>query len=104
MAEIDREKVMTWLEICGENRDCSATCPYGDGSGEYEDSRCRENLMADAITLLKEQEPVNPIRIVNDNNFLYDLCGFCGKTLPVSIDYDRARYCPLCGRRVKWDD
>lgn len=57
----------------------------------------------DGYALLQEQEPVNPIRIVNDNNFLYDLCGFCGKTLPVSIDYDRARYCPFCGKKVKWE-
>ena len=53
---MDREKVMTWLEICGKNRDCSATCPYGDGSGEYEDHICREDLMADALALLKEQQ------------------------------------------------
>lgn len=52
----DRDKVLMWLEICGKNRDCSGTCPYGDGSGEYEDSLCREDLMADAIALLKEQE------------------------------------------------
>ena len=52
----DREKVMTWLEICGKNRDCSGNCPYGDGSGDYECSLCREDLMADALTLLKEQE------------------------------------------------
>lgn len=52
---MDREKVMTWLEICGKNRDCSGNCPYGDGSGEYEDRLCREDLMADALDLLKEQ-------------------------------------------------
>jgi len=47
---------MTWLEICGKNRDCSATCPYGDGSCEFEYSNCIEDLMADALALLKEQE------------------------------------------------
>ena len=35
--KMDREKVMTWLEICGKNRDCSGCCPYGDGTGEDED-------------------------------------------------------------------
>lgn len=54
---IDREKVLTWLEICGENRDCSGTCPYsGPLCGEDDASRCREDLMADAFSLLKEQE------------------------------------------------
>ena len=51
----DREKVMTWLEICGKNNDCSGCCPYSEnGFGEY--GRCRESLMADAYELLKEQE------------------------------------------------
>ena len=52
----DRKTVLTWLEICGENRDCSVCCPYGDGTGEDEMSTCREDLMADAFALLKEQE------------------------------------------------
>lgn len=54
---IDREKVLTWLTICGKNRDCSGCCPYlGELCGEDEMSRCREDLMADALELLKEQE------------------------------------------------
>ena len=48
----DRETVMTWLEICGKNDDCSGGCPY-DG-GETVD--CVSKLMADALALLKEQE------------------------------------------------
>ena len=105
MAEIDREKVMTWLEICGENRDCSATCPYGDGSGEYEDSRCRENLMADAITLLKEQEAVIPHIDIDEAK-----CPICKVKLTRQeligdniLFEDFFDYCPHCGRRVKWE-
>ena len=49
---IDGEKVLTWLEICGKNRDCSDCCPYGCASEEL----CRENLMTDALVILKEQE------------------------------------------------
>jgi hypothetical protein len=49
----DREKVLTWLEICGKDRDCSGTCPYSEhGFGEY--GECREQLMEDAFDLLKE--------------------------------------------------
>ena len=44
---------MTWLEICGENDDCSGCCPYGD---EGETFNCRSKLMADALNLLKEQD------------------------------------------------
>lgn len=50
----EREKVMTWLEICGKNDDCSGCCPYGD---EGETFNCRTKLIADAFDLLKEQEP-----------------------------------------------
>ena len=49
----DREKVLTWLEICGKNNDCSGCCPYSEnGFGKY--GQCRESLMADAFALLKE--------------------------------------------------
>ena len=52
---INRENVLTWLEICGKNNDCSGCCPYSvNGLGEYD--QCRESLMADAYDLLKEQE------------------------------------------------
>lgn len=56
---IDREKVLTWLEICGKNRDCSGCCPYGDGTGEDAASLCREYLMEDALALLKETKWIN---------------------------------------------
>ena len=51
----DREKVMTWLEICGKNNDCSGCCPYSE-NGFGESSRCHELLMADAYDLLKKQQ------------------------------------------------
>ena len=50
----DGNTVMTWLEICGKNKDCSGCCPYGDGKGET--TCCKENLMSDAFDLLKDYE------------------------------------------------
>jgi hypothetical protein len=61
---------MTWLEICGKNRDCSETCPYGDGSCEFEYSNCIEDLMADALVLLKEQEAR-----IKKYEYLFDFLG-----------------------------
>ena len=52
---MDREKVLTWLEICVENNDCSGCCPYSE-NGFGESGQCRESLMADAYALLKEQD------------------------------------------------
>lgn len=70
---MDREKVIQWLEICGKNRDCSETCPYGDGTGEYEDRLCREDLMADALELLKEQQKlIDEITQRRANNGAFD--------------------------------
>jgi hypothetical protein len=100
---IDREKVMTWLEICGKNRRCFVECPYGDGSGKCEDRLCREDLMADAFTLLEEQDAVKPVKremsgMTNDGYqyYTYD-CGVCGEPLLLST-----KYCDKCGREVKW--
>ena len=51
----DQETILTWLEICGKNNDCSGCCPYSkNGFGEF--GRCHESLMADAYDLLKEQQ------------------------------------------------
>ena len=91
--KIDREKVLTLLEICGKNRDCSDCCPYGRASEEL----CRENLMADALALLKEQEAVKP-----KHNTLSPTSWFCGKCgMCISRFHD---YCPSCGQAVKWDE
>ena len=102
---MDREKVLTWLEICGKNRDCSGCCPYGDGTGEDAASLCREYLMEDALSLLKEQEAVKPI-LEQDSM----VCGVCGheviwqKMLGEGILADeKLDYCPHCGRKVKWE-
>ena len=70
---VDRAKVMTWLEICGKNRGCSGNCPYGDGSGQCEDLLCREDLMADALALLKEQQKlIDEITQRRANNGAFD--------------------------------
>lgn len=54
------------------------------------------NLISDAIALLKEQEPVEPFEEgINDFN-----CGKCGAGLSVDNDW---KYCPHCGKKVKWE-
>ena len=47
----DREKVIKGLECCGETMTCNQ-CPYDSEMGG-----CFRNLKADALNLLKEQEP-----------------------------------------------
>lgn len=65
-------------------------------------------LLRDALALLKAQEAVGPVKVVNrymetdeNGNWFspetYD-CGNCGVEL-----HGKANYCHLCGRAVKWD-
>ena len=100
---MDKEKVLTWLEICGKNNVCSSYCPYSENSfGEY--GRCRESLMADAYDLLTEQEAVKPI--YNDEKYGDHLphCGNCEKVLPNPALYGKVNFCHYCGRPVKQND
>lgn len=50
----DREKVIKGMECCDGYCDDETGCPY---FGELESFDCQEQLRADAIALLKEQEP-----------------------------------------------
>ena len=47
--------------------------------------------------------PVMVMSMFNDMcNTMFHYCGACGDGLPISAK--RARFCPWCGRKVKWDD
>lgn len=98
---IDREKVIKGLEICA-NRvpgkyDCTE-CPY-----EINGNWCEINLTNDAISLLKEQEPVKPI--INEYGEAFCVCGENVGIIPNSKNLPkiRSKYCSECGRRMKWE-
>lgn len=50
-----------------------------------------------ALELLKEQEPVKP-RYEDFFGNRIALCGYCNGYVV------RSKYCPRCGKAVKWDD
>jgi hypothetical protein len=58
---------------------------------------CQRWILKDAIALLKEQEAVPPIRIDGKRNHFIK-CGNCNVDLMSSM-----KFCPSCGRAVKWD-
>ena len=89
----EREKVIRGLELCAST-DCVG-CPYRGVSP------CQNKLAADALALLKDQEPVKPVfeRQFMSSIEIYD-CGKCGTSLGVK---GIAKYCMNCGQAVKWD-
>ena len=108
---MDREKVIKGLECClpmttrNGLADCKQ-CPY-DRKITLEGgvTECCHDLMAEALALLKAQEPVKPVR----KQGLY-LCGNCHETAVGYVaDFTRRlikldNYCRKCGRAVKWND
>lgn len=103
----DREKVIRGLECCLSPND-HENCPY-DGIGKTY-SHCLKQLVTDALSLLKEQEEgIEPkARTQEQEDFAEKLgiiapawwCGVCGFQL---LQYG-LKYCPNCGKKVKWND
>ena len=125
---IDRKKVIKGIRQCmmSSDRDEFETqcgdCPYFDPETTVEE--CMQPLKEDVLSLLKadeelinklseyvnmagkqlkEQEGVKPKTKVTVNRFKYDYCGNCGSLLPVGKEYDKAHFCPNCGKSVKWE-
>lgn len=100
MAEL--EKAIYDIERCichvpDACKDCSKF-------GRYNAIRCMEELLTDALSLLKAQEPVEPVikpiaAKDSTNCTQWYACRDCG----ASIDPDD-KYCRRCGRAVKWDE
>ena len=77
---------------------CKKNCPYypdcsGGGACNY------------VISLLKEQEPVKAVADGEDYR-----CNNCGTLIgwtawePGGIEKVKYKFCPECGRSVKWDE
>ena len=83
MAEIEREKTIEGLK-----RYLNYPKPLCD-------------VAQQAITLLKEQEPIpcgEKIK-AGDIVLVFYECGYCKNAIRKPW-----RYCPFCGKKVKWDD
>ena len=91
---LNREKVIGALTACAKgNITCKQSgCPYW---GEYDD--CIGKMARDALELLKEQEPVKAVRRVEETE--WNVCGNCGSHI-----ISKWKWCPYCGKAVKWDD
>jgi len=98
----DREKVIKGLADISEYARAKADIA-GIGKGkEVFDSYYR--AAEDAIALLREQEPVQFKVTRQDKSYPFwdSVCTGCGYKTSTVKDY--WKYCPVCGRAVKWDE
>lgn len=96
----DREKVIKGLECCTKGGVCFSDCPYSK-EVPMVDGRCITTVQADALALLKEQEPIEPI--ISYGTFR---CGNCRNIVGYNDGYGRGyqnNFCSDCGRKVKWE-
>lgn len=59
-------------------------------------------FLRDVAEMLREQEPVKPKRVLGAPLDWYQ-CGVCGADMLDTGDEYRPKYCPQCGKAVKWD-
>lgn len=91
----DREKVLKGLECCIDP--LKARCPECPYYPCYDEDTTSEKLLADSLALLKEQEPVKVVRRIEETE--WNVCSNCGGHI-----ISKWKWCPYCGRKVKWDD
>lgn len=85
----DLEKVIKGLERVSND--------IVDGYITEPDMAC--NTINDAISLLKAQEPVEPVRRRRHGQIGYScFCGMCGYGIGRN-----EKYCALCGKEAKWE-
>lgn len=106
------EKVVRGLECCivrdpDAKRNC-VECPYNH-EGIITNAPCANGLMTDVLALLKEQEEgVTPIESTTEQKKFADRIGFaisefwCGACHFNLVSCPK--FCPNCGKKVKWDD
>jgi rubrerythrin len=102
---MEREKVVKGLKWCmNEEHDCyrEKGCPY---ENEGEDVGCKYALHRDVLELLKAQEPdeTRLVRHYSRPNVYADLWLHCEKCGGVVDNRYRPKFCPECGRKVKWE-
>ena len=103
----DIKKVIKGLETCipmkyetNEEKECRhEQCPYGRENYKPMNG-CFWDLMADALELLKEQEPIKPKSKVRHgaNAQIQHFCGNC-----MTMLHGKPKFCSECGKPVLWE-
>lgn len=103
----DREKVIKGFECCKrkDGNECKV-CPY------TESAYCVEDMVTDALAMLKEQDAVKPFFESLGGVPWRMCCGSCYRVI-VETDsktgkeavkfFEEFKYCPFCGKGVKFE-
>ena len=94
MEMTELEKVIKGFKCCKrkDGNECKV-CPYTES--EY----CVEDMVTDALAILKEQEAVEPIPYHRSDGTIFKYeCRQC-RTKIFKMDL----FCRRCGRKVKWE-
>lgn len=101
---IDREKVIANLTRCQHGL-CDE-CDLEHASHYVWDCEVQDQLINDALELLKAQEPIRAedfYKPINNeaHSYVSDMwrCGACESRI-----YYHQKYCGACGKAVKWDE
>ena len=97
----DLKKLIQAYSNCIDVNGACYDCPYFLEDG-IEPEDCDRKVLTDVLELLKEREPVKPKEVNMYPPGQY-ACGYCGHISVGSKDY-HAKFCPECGRELKWDD
>ena len=90
MEDSKLEKVINGLEMS-----------YMYSNVDEDNTLVPQQLLIDALELLKAQEPVKP-KVEDAWPKPLHICANCGSCLITTESY-KAKYCVECGRAVKWD-
>lgn len=101
------EKTIKGLKCCilrdpDDHQRCEE-CSYNHH--EISNAPCSNRLKADALSLLKMQEPMSPIikQEMDDICSCIDNIAYC-RRCGARIGRLKQNYCSDCGQAVKWDD
>jgi hypothetical protein len=99
----DRGKVIKGLECCAAmSGDACRNCPYGNECRDTDLPYGMPHLAADALAILKEQEPIAPSvcgsKEPDGHGCWWYMCSKC--KMPIA---PKERFCRRCGQAVKWE-
>lgn len=71
-------------------------------AGQFKDVRISKEFAERLLELLKEQKPVNVI--IHDEDEWYGFYAQCPEcACEWMMDHEKLKYCPHCGKAVKWE-